>query len=725
MTRVHALYRMLILLLTAVIVIAGCSNTDGDASETQQAIPSNSATKEITTVMRAIPKLPEAAETIDVVQRSEVDTPYGDFAARSLQGLVNKKQPRIYIQDSWHREGVDVEQLRQNLLKIYGERTLHALALDESYDQDRTFWTLFDKYGSEVKSLYVFDEKLPDTVNVAAMLAGRNSGIAVPAHLAEQLAPLGLPVTDVTKEYGFTDHIQINRWIADNMVKGSNKQIVFVLNPTGRDNFSEMLPQAYDLAIATDSLIYHVNPFLQVEVELQKSLLDQFPDHTLVVGWAGMDIEGDYIKSVSLAGKSVICTDWGYPNGSIWAAFPSFYSNSVQPVIPDNYPVSNNRTYVAFTISDGDAWHYASRDLLSFWNQPSRGSVPIGWTVPALFSEGNPLIMRYLYNTKSANDEFMQGPSGYGYVYAGSMPEEAYDSYLTYTKLYLDAMGLNMVNYWDLNAGNNALVGADESLIAKYVQRVGSQAVFRGHDGDGSYKMMDGAVVTQEVGNTLGAGTRSAEDIVKAVDRAKEKTPAGQPTFVMVNVEAWGDGVSSIQAAIDALNDRNTGEYAFVKPSELTAAVRAYTAGKSEAAQPAKVGPQPAPYEVAFAADGGQEELRYMQTDRSSGLFNEEHRFADNGDYWIYKIPLPEAYQAPRLQLLLSGQYKIDVSTDGLLWTTVKSSTGVEAKLDVYVDLKKQLARHQGDLFVKISDAVPSDGFGPSLYEFKFIGRAG
>lgn len=717
------LVRMLVLVILIGTVTA-CDRKKGDtAAELIEASKPSAATV-VPALSRAIPELPAAADVIDVIRRHNTDTPAGDLSARSLQGLVNKKQPRVYIQDDWTREGTDVEQIRQKLLKLYGGKKLNELPTSTKYDEDQTFWTLFEKYQAEVKRLYVFDEQLPDTINVAAMLAGRNQGIAVSLALAEQLKAYGLPVTDVKAEYGFTDHIQINRWIGEHMVEGSNKQTVFVLSPRGRDEHSDWLPEAYDLAIATDSLIYHINPFLPTEVKIQQEILDQFPDNTLVLGWAGADVEGDFVKSVSSAGKSVVCTDWGYPNGSIWASFTKFTSTKLQPAIPEDYQVVDGKTYVAFTVSDGDAWHYASRDLLAFWNQPVRGKVPIGWTVPSLFSEGNPLIMRYLYNTKTDNDEFMQGPSGFGYVYAGKMPEQAYESYLQTTKRYMSAMGLNMVNYWDLSAGNNSMVGNDESLIEKYIQTVKPEAIFRGHDGDGSYKIMDGTVVAQEAGDLAGAGTKSADDVVKAIERVREATPLSQPSFVMVNIEAWGDGVSTIEAAVDTLLDRDERAYVFLKPSEWTGAVKAYAAGKSRPLGEEEPVHGAESYTVTFAADGGADEMKYMFVDKSSGLFNDEHRFADNGAYWIYKIPLLENYRAPRLTLDISGQYQVSVSTDGRVWTIVKASRGVEGRLNVHVDLKKQFAGHSRTLYLKIADAVPTDGFGPSLFRFNFTGRA-
>ena len=706
----------ILFIIMGIVVVVGYSLVVYANTKESRSIES----QESVSLERWLPELHQAAEVIDVVPKSGTDTAVGDLAARSLQGLINKTQPRIYIAEDWYRETIDVEQLRQKILEVYGERKLNQLELDKNNETNQTFWTLYKKYGNEVKMLYIYDKTLPDSINVAVMLAGRNKGIAVDSELAGQLADYGLASEDVVKKYGFTDHIQVNQWIKDNMITKSNNKTVFVLNPRGRDEHSDFLPQAYDLAIATDSLIIHLNPYLKSEVALQTEILDRYPSDTLVIGWAGADVEGDFVKSISSAGKSVVCTDWGYANGSLWGGFQKFISSEKQPAIPEEYQVSDNTTYVAFCVSDGDAWHYSARDLLSFWNQEVRGSVPIGWTIPALFSEASPLMLRYLYNTKSDADEFIQGPSGYGYVYAGKMPEEAYDSYLKNSKLIMTVMGLNMVNYWDLSTGNNSMIGDNIDIIKKYATEVSPAAIFRGHDGDGSYYMDGETAIIQEVGNRNGAGTKSAQDIIDAVKRVEEKTIEGEPAFVMVNVEAWGDGVSSVQAAVAELNESG-GNYVFVKPSELVAAVKTYskegaTLKASEIALPDQV------QTVSFLPDGSKDEKKYMLIDKSTGLINDEFRFADNNGYWVYAIPLSGEEKYPRLEVKLQGQYQISTSRDGELWTVLRETSGIEAEATVYIDLRKVLEKDQKILYIKFSDAVPENGFGPSLKNFRFVG---
>lgn len=709
-----------VLVISALLLTAtGCSYGSTATSTVSQKKTTQTAAQQSD---RILPALPSPAATIDVVAHTSTDTSDGDLAARSLQGLINKKQPRVYIADEWYREGVDVEALRQKILEVYGGRKINVLTPDASHKADQDFWTIFNKYHAEVKRLYVYDSTLPDTINVAVMLAGRNQGIAVSASFAKEFSQYNLPQVDVRSKYGFTNHLQILKWIRDNMVSSSNKKVVFCLSPQGRDSNSDMLPEAYDMAVATDSLIYHVNPYLPTEVEIQQEILDKYATGTPVIGWADASDEGDYVKSISKAGKAAVCTDWGFPNGSVWSAFPKFVQKAAGGETSETQTPVAGKTYVAFCVSDGDAWHYSSRDLLSFWNQSVRGQQPIGWTVPSLYSEAAPLLLYYLYNTKSGKDEFIQGPSGYGYVYPSKMPAQAYATYLQKTKSVLDPLGISMVNLWDLVEGSNSMTGNNQNIIKQYVSIVKPRALFLGHDGSGSASMVGDTPVLQEVGNNLGAGTRSASDIVKAVERARAKVSSDKPSFVMVNIEAWGDGVSSIEAAVEALKESDPSAYEFVEPSELAAIFKSYSAGKVSPASASQTASTVKAFSVSFNADGGAVEKKYLAVDDSNGTMGYDHRFADKASYWVYRFDLPGASTYPRLQADVSGQYQISASTDGKLWTVLKSSVGIESRMVVYADLSSVLSAHSKTLYLKFSDADPTNGFGPSLYSLEIDG---
>lgn len=74
------------------------------------------------------------------------------------------------------------------------------------------------------------------------------------------------------------------------------------------------------------------------------------------------------------------------------------------------------RAYAYWYAGDYDsaAWLYGQ--LLRNWDDPQRGSIPIGWAVDSELSLRFPLIFKYLYETRTVNDFFIAGDSGAGYL---------------------------------------------------------------------------------------------------------------------------------------------------------------------------------------------------------------------------------------------------------------------------------------------------------------------
>jgi hypothetical protein len=393
-------------------------------------------------------------------------------------------------------------------------------------------------------------------------------------------------LTDATANY-----LTINEWISNNMVEDANKTIVYTAVPRERGPGEKFLPTYYDLIVATDGLVYNAGyDVTDAGIKFQKKILDQFPDCTPVMGWADMGMELEYVRSVSECGKLIAGADWGYDNGSVWGAFPKYKPKApINGTIPETYNTENGKIYVAFMMSDGDAWHFTDGTNIANFMNAKRGSFPMGWSTASLFTVANPLILQWYYETKTANDEFLQGPCGITYAYASVMPTRSYDNYLQLTKKALADAGLTMTNYWDLTnrkgGTGNALTGGDFSLIQKYYDVVKPDAITRGHNSpSGAYQMLGNCLVIEQVGaywatnKTAGGGCLNAGHITSTLEYFRQNVLKNDaPLFLMVNVEAWGDGLDMVPTAINSLKTcGNNGIYKFVLPTQLVAAARTY-----------------------------------------------------------------------------------------------------------------------------------------------------
>eukprot|EP01065_Artemidia_motanka_P001885 TRINITY_DN10876_c0_g1_i1.p1 TRINITY_DN10876_c0_g1~~TRINITY_DN10876_c0_g1_i1.p1 ORF type:complete len:629 (+),score=121.55 TRINITY_DN10876_c0_g1_i1:49-1935(+) len=72
--------------------------------------------------------------------------------------------------------------------------------------------------------------------------------------------------------------------------------------------------------------------------------------------------------------------------------------------------------YAAYYAGDYDSAAWLYNQLKHFWDDPRRGEVPIGWAIDGELSMRSPHVFQYVYDTRTANDWFISGDSGAGYL---------------------------------------------------------------------------------------------------------------------------------------------------------------------------------------------------------------------------------------------------------------------------------------------------------------------
>ena len=136
----------------------------------------------------------------DVADLTKID---GDTQAMltTLQGIVNRVQPRLY----WYlsTDGSD-----QAWLKTSG--VPYTLASDP--------WSLLAKYRGEVRGVVIYDPDVPDSVNVATILAGIEGAVIASPPVAAKLtaAPFGLSVIHDFRG-AFTSKLDAYSWALANL----------------------------------------------------------------------------------------------------------------------------------------------------------------------------------------------------------------------------------------------------------------------------------------------------------------------------------------------------------------------------------------------------------------------------------------------------------------------------------------------------------------------------
>lgn len=133
----------------------------------------------------------------------------------TLQGIVNRKEPRIYL----------LENKEEGKFKWLNDLDVDYKVRDDYYD-------ILKKYKKEVKGLIIYDPNVPDSVNVATTLAGLRDGLAVSPELAAKLqaAPYDFKVIE-DLQGKFKDRLDAYTWQYENLWKETSHRMLVGLSP--------------------------------------------------------------------------------------------------------------------------------------------------------------------------------------------------------------------------------------------------------------------------------------------------------------------------------------------------------------------------------------------------------------------------------------------------------------------------------------------------------------
>jgi len=99
---------------------------------------------------------------------------------------------------------------------------------------------------------------------------------------------------------------------------------------------------------------------------------------------------------------------------------PTLHDLMAKGLIDQRGKVAPKR-YVCFYVGDYDSAAWLYQMMPTVWDDPARGTIPLGWAFNPNLADRMPLAMVCTRKTKSANDFFVAGDSGAGYVNPGML----------------------------------------------------------------------------------------------------------------------------------------------------------------------------------------------------------------------------------------------------------------------------------------------------------------
>ncbi len=500
------------------------------------------------------------------------------FAA--LQGIVNRNTPTLYLVGLRSAQDFDMDPSAEIWLTDAVNLPIERISPQEA----------LQRLLPRTTGLVVWDPAVPyESQDVATTIAGLEDLVPVdPTTAARFNADFGTEVVRDLRDLRLTSGYAFIEWAIENLHPAT--PFAFPVW-TGRPrNGKPIQPGLRDWAVKNRGFVFDADP--ASEPALLRRVLAMFPPGTPVYGYPFFDTEV-YIRTglaINEAVAAALVADAGH-----WLVPTTDAANlsvhvHLGPATAkakwDDTPRTPNpdKTYVSFTISDGDAMGY-DQTLLRHLHLDGLGStnVPIGVSISPYLATDAPRIWDWIMKNVPDRVRFVAGPSGAGYAYPYAMAD--LDGYLDHSKTMLDRTGLRST--WILEPPLTASPSAD--VLQRFVARTSPSLLLTDYGGSSpeppTVSFVDGVPVVHTV-----LVPNSSVDIAAIVRSVAATQPSGA-RFVSIGLTTWGTKVADAEAAMAALGDG----FEAVAPDAFAGYLRgAHTAGYQGSAEPPRVPTAPA-----------------------------------------------------------------------------------------------------------------------------------
>lgn len=397
---------------------------------------------------QALPTFSTPAATLDSIMVQELSKDE-QLTFSALQGIVNRKQPRIYLLDARTEEGSTT----------WAETATAGLGKRNLFDRN-TKYDLLAKYAKESAGLVLYDLSVsPHYRNLAFTAAAVSHALPVSAEVYQEMKAKGidLPVVEDLTKLKDDSTVAIYQYMYDHYWQKCDKRLLVSARPgdvRGGGDFHH----TRDMAAATGSAVVWLDTLIPAEKEMMRKFLgDMKAGEAVVLGWFTSERSG--ITTLSEFGIGTLAADF-YSSGSIYSGTDH---KILIPAVP-KMPELETKVYVSIFISDGDNIQYTQHAMRKVWDRTIglRGKIPLNWTIAPGLVDIGPALMNYYYTTATPNDCFVTGPSGMGYMMPVNTltepgaPVGVYlkdparmDGYAKLAETYLQRSGLRVMTIWD------------------------------------------------------------------------------------------------------------------------------------------------------------------------------------------------------------------------------------------------------------------------------------
>ncbi len=388
-----------------------------------------------------------------------------------LEGLVNRKRPRLYLINATNPPGYDEDWLAY----------LHERGYVHGEERVASCAALLERFRDIVKGAIVFDANLPGSIQAACMLGGLENALPTTAELAVSLR---LPVI-MDLRGRWTRNVDAYRELRERYWDRFNHHVLAWVHPRSTSHCVR------DYLAAFNVFTFWVSSFADcepggdpaAEETFVNELLASTPANVPVMGWPkyadrlGID-EYEGVRWLSEFGKFVPGTEF-CSNLTVHSAIrpkagvlkQRYRTNDATP------PLDPGKVYLSVNILDsGDNLWYWQFHQRKIWADPARGSVPTGWCMNVTLQDMLPAVLQWYIEQATPNDVFFAGVSGLGYmntqVYASRFAQKdrarIWNEYVRLTDRYCRALDIDGVELYNGSWGERT--PPDDDTFARFAK---------------------------------------------------------------------------------------------------------------------------------------------------------------------------------------------------------------------------------------------------------------
>ena len=415
------------------------------------------------------PDIPTVTNLVTCTPEKADDNPDFWIWLRSMQGLVNRSNPELYLlrPTPWEREGELYSFYEDHWLAYYKDR--YKLTVEDAPNVDN----LLERYSGQIQGYILYDNKeVLQTQNLAITMAGLDEVLPIAPDQESRMIRHGISKRDDLRGR-FRSNYEAAEWAVSNLWPRCYKRLYanfcihrpywYATNHTLEDFVVRNRGMALDLPRSRKS---------RKTLYLFRKMMETAEAPGVQMNWHCItDQEKEYVAEAAKYGFFSLCSI-SSPNLTIHGGVGDADAAYSQPM-PEKMSAEKGKTYITFYNSDGDATWALNNLQSGNWEVPQRGSFKFNWGFLPLAVKLQPAMLQYYHETRHRNDCFWGPSSGAGYTYTFLWPDDQVDNYLKETRRLLDQSGqhgCNMVNWhlqdWWREVEDDRAVAREQNILA-------------------------------------------------------------------------------------------------------------------------------------------------------------------------------------------------------------------------------------------------------------------